>query len=68
MLNQINLSGSSLQVKEPEPSVTGRLFNFSLIISAGAASIYYVYVHYPDTIPNLLTKIRPQTNLGISLM
>lgn len=71
MLNRINLSDSSLyhlQVKEPVPSVAGRLFNFSLIISAGAASIYYVYVHHPDTIHNLLTKIRPQTSLGVSLM
>lgn len=57
-----------LQVKEPEPSVIGRLFNFSLVISAGAASIYYVYVHYPDTITNLLNKIRPQSSLGISPM
>lgn len=71
MLNRISLSDSSLyhlQVKEPEPSITGRLLNFTLIISAGAASIYYITVHYPDTISNLLSKIRPQTSLGISLM
>lgn len=70
-LNQIKLSDSCflhLQVKEPEPSVNSRLFNFSLLISAGAASVYYIYVHYPDTISNLLTRIHPQTSLGISLM
>ncbi|XP_003974020.1 dimethylaniline monooxygenase [N-oxide-forming] 5 [Takifugu rubripes] len=50
------------QVKEPEPSVAGRLLIFSLIISAGTASIYYIHVRYPDTIPNLLTKIRMQTS------
>lgn len=67
----MNLSDSSLyhlQVKEPDPSIASRLVNFSLILSASAASIYYINVHYPDTIPNLLTKIRPQTSLGISPM
>lgn len=50
------------QVKEPEPSLVSRLFKLSLIISAGAASICYVHVRYPDTIPNLLTKIHPETS------
>ncbi|XP_074492062.1 flavin-containing monooxygenase 5-like isoform X2 [Sebastes fasciatus] len=44
-----------------EPSVAGRLFKLSLTLMAGGAAVYCVHVHNPTAIPNLLSKIRPQT-------
>lgn len=50
-----------LQVEEEEASITGRLFKFSLTIMAGAASVYYINVRNPSTIPTILSRIRLPT-------
>ncbi|XP_041790493.1 flavin-containing monooxygenase 5-like [Chelmon rostratus] len=49
------------QLKEQEASITGSLIKLSLIITAGAASVYYVHDRNPTTIPTLLSKLRLQT-------
>ncbi|KAM3619276.1 uncharacterized protein V6R79_005457 [Siganus canaliculatus] len=51
----------SRQVKEEEASFIGRLTKLSLTIMAGAASIYYVHTRNPNTLPDFLLKLRPQT-------
>ncbi|XP_041647715.1 flavin-containing monooxygenase 5-like [Cheilinus undulatus] len=47
------------QLKDPETSLMGRLVKLSLTAMAGGAAVYYVHVRYPDTIPGLLTRLRP---------
>ncbi|XP_034438985.1 dimethylaniline monooxygenase [N-oxide-forming] 5-like [Hippoglossus hippoglossus] len=46
---------------EHEPSTTGRLFKLSLTLMVGGATAYYVHVHYPTALPNLLSKLHLQT-------
>ncbi|XP_076582455.1 flavin-containing monooxygenase 5-like [Chaetodon auriga] len=48
------------QVKEQETSIAGRLIKLSLIATAGAASVYYIHLRNPTTIPTLLSKLHPQ--------
>lgn len=50
----------SLQLEEQESSITGPLVKLSLMIVGGGAAAYYVHTHHPDTIPTLLSNIRPQ--------
>ncbi|XP_069006023.1 flavin-containing monooxygenase 5-like [Embiotoca jacksoni] len=49
------------QVVEQEPSAAGRLVKLSLTIMAGGAAVYYFHTHNPNTIPTLLSNLRPQT-------
>lgn len=57
----LNVYCTVFQVKEKKASITGRLFKVSLTILAGAASVYYVHVRNPTTIPTLLSKLCSQT-------
>ncbi|KAM8745928.1 flavin-containing monooxygenase 5-like [Acanthopagrus schlegelii] len=59
--DRVNQPLKNRQLREQEASITGRLFKLSLAVMAGAASIYYVHVRNPTTIPTLLSKLRPQT-------
>ncbi|XP_013875406.1 dimethylaniline monooxygenase [N-oxide-forming] 5 [Austrofundulus limnaeus] len=49
------------KLPEQEPSIAARLFKLSLAVLAGGGAIYYFQTHKPDAIPNLLSKLRPQT-------
>ncbi|XP_060934417.1 flavin-containing monooxygenase 5-like [Limanda limanda] len=45
------------KLMEHEPSTTGRLFKLSLTLMVGGATAYYVHVHHPTALPNLLSKL-----------
>ncbi|XP_038165001.1 flavin-containing monooxygenase 5-like [Cyprinodon tularosa] len=49
------------KLEEKESSVTGRLVKLSLLILGGGGAVYYFHTHNPETIPSLLSKLRPQT-------
>ncbi|XP_017159047.1 dimethylaniline monooxygenase [N-oxide-forming] 5-like [Poecilia reticulata] len=50
----------SRKLEEPESSITGHLVKLSLVILSGGAVAYYFHTHHPNTIPTLLSNIRPQ--------
>ena len=41
-------------------SLAGLLFKLSLTAMVGGAAAYYVHARNPNTIPNLIARLRPQ--------
>ncbi|XP_075895502.1 flavin-containing monooxygenase 5-like [Nelusetta ayraudi] len=59
--DRMNQALKTRKVEEERPSTASRLLKWSLIVTAGTASIYHIHVRYPNTIPDLLSKIHPVT-------
>ncbi|XP_017284329.1 flavin-containing monooxygenase 5 [Kryptolebias marmoratus] len=59
--DRMNQPLKTRKLPEQESSIVARLFKLSLAAVAGGGAVYYFHTHNPYAIPNLLSKIHPQT-------